>query len=185
MNGRSQSRESLLAQLEIVFRSRGYEGATLAQLAEATGLGKASLYHHFPGGKTEMAAVLLRDAVVRLERMAFSKLSGSRRAEERIKRFINGFNDYTHGGERSCLIAVFAQGSMSEQHGAMIAEQYRDWTRRLALVIEDTGVKPKKPDRTSHQMLALLYGHQLSATLLNDPAQIRRGIKRIRKSLPD
>ncbi|TGQ06111.1 helix-turn-helix domain-containing protein, partial [Mesorhizobium sp. M00.F.Ca.ET.217.01.1.1] len=38
-----------------VFREHGYEGASLALIGAATGLGKGSLYHFFPGGKEEMA----------------------------------------------------------------------------------------------------------------------------------
>jgi len=60
MNHAQPRRDALLRQLGQVFRERGYEGATLTQLAAATGLGKASLYHHFPGGKAEMADVLVR-----------------------------------------------------------------------------------------------------------------------------
>jgi len=63
MNHAQPRRDALLRQLGQVFRERGYEGATLTQLAAATGLGKASLYHHFPGGKAEMADVLVRDAI--------------------------------------------------------------------------------------------------------------------------
>ncbi|MFD2271320.1 TetR/AcrR family transcriptional regulator [Undibacterium arcticum] len=42
-----------------VFRSEGYEGASLAKLSEATGLGRSSLYHHFPMGKEDMANAAL------------------------------------------------------------------------------------------------------------------------------
>src|SRR5690606_24002241 len=38
-----------------VFCSKGYEGASLQDLAAASGLKKASLYHRFPDGKKEMA----------------------------------------------------------------------------------------------------------------------------------
>ena len=44
-----------------VFRAHGYEGATLSVITEATGLGKGSLYHFFPGGKEELAAAVLAD----------------------------------------------------------------------------------------------------------------------------
>ncbi len=46
-----------IAQLSKVCWQYGYEGATLARLSAATGLG-TSLYHHFPKAKEEMAAVL-------------------------------------------------------------------------------------------------------------------------------
>jgi len=39
-----------------VFRSKGYDGASLNDLAVASGLQKASLYHRFPNGKKEIAA---------------------------------------------------------------------------------------------------------------------------------
>ena len=44
-------RAELLTQLAEVFRAHGYEGATLALISQATGLGKGSLYNYFPGGK--------------------------------------------------------------------------------------------------------------------------------------
>lgn len=42
-----------------LFREYGYDGATLSKISQATGLGKASLYHHFPGGKDEMVETVL------------------------------------------------------------------------------------------------------------------------------
>ena len=43
-------RADLLPLISEVFRSHGYEGATLTLIGKATGLGKGSLYHFFPGG---------------------------------------------------------------------------------------------------------------------------------------
>jgi len=182
---RVPSRAILLNQLEAVFQMRGYEGATLTQLAEATGLGKASLYHHFPGGKTEMAAVLLREAVARLEQQAFSRLSGSQPAPERLAQFVAGFSDYTEQGERNCLVAVLAQGSAAEIHGNAIASQFDIWLRRLAAVYEETGSRPKRARREAEALLASLYGYLLTTRLLADTGHFRRGLKRLRKTLTD
>ena len=49
-------RAGILPVLAEVFRAHGYEGASLSLITRATGLGKGSLYHLFPGGKAEMAA---------------------------------------------------------------------------------------------------------------------------------
>jgi len=181
---RIHSRETLLTELTAVFLSRGYEGSTLAELARATGLGKASLYHHFPGGKEEMVDVLLRDAVARLEQSAFSRLAEHRPPAERLRRFVEGFENYVAGGQRSCLVAVLAQGSIGTRHGERIASQYHDWLARLALVFAEAGQKPKRADRSAQALLAGLYGHLLTAMLLKDPEQFQRGIKRLKKELP-
>ena len=101
-NGIKQPRATralLEDQLVTVFKKRGYEGATLTQLAESTGLGKASLYHHFPGGKAEMAAVLLRRSVARLQKAAFSRLGKSAPAALRLQQFVDGFSTYAQNGE--------------------------------------------------------------------------------------
>ena len=54
-------RRQLLRALGEVFRAHGYEGASLTLITEATGLGKGSLYHLFPGGKAQMAAEVLAE----------------------------------------------------------------------------------------------------------------------------
>ena len=52
-------RDEIVAQLAEVFRTHGYEGASLARLGAGTGLGKGSMYNFFPGGKEEMAQAVL------------------------------------------------------------------------------------------------------------------------------
>ena len=44
-------RSDVLPLLAEVFREHGYEGASLSLISKATGLGKGSLYHFFPGVK--------------------------------------------------------------------------------------------------------------------------------------
>jgi len=177
------SRESLEDRLVTVFKARGYEGATLAQLAAATGLGKASLYHHFPGGKAEMAAVLLRQAVARLHKAAFSRLTKSAPAAVRLAQFVDGFSSYAEHGDSQCLVAILAQGSAREIHGDSISRQFQDWTAALTAVFEEMGQKPRRAARSAAALLASLYGYLLTAALLNDPEHFRRGMKRIKKDL--
>jgi len=48
------SRTRLLDAAERLFHERGYNAVSMADIAEATGIRKASLYHHVPGGKEEL-----------------------------------------------------------------------------------------------------------------------------------
>ena len=60
MSTKILKREELLLKLFSIFRRTGFDGATLSKISEETGLGKASLYHHFPAGKIQMVEDVLR-----------------------------------------------------------------------------------------------------------------------------
>ena len=52
-------RSDTIPALANVFRTYGFDGASLAVITEHTGLGKGSLYNFFPRGKEEMAEAVL------------------------------------------------------------------------------------------------------------------------------
>ena len=64
------SRNEVVDRLLAVFQRLGYDGASLAELSHATGLGKSSLYHYFPNGKEEMALAVLRNVHCWIEQNA-------------------------------------------------------------------------------------------------------------------
>ena len=51
--------QALLLGLMAVLSAKGYDGASLNELAESSGLQKASLYHRFPAGKKEITSAVL------------------------------------------------------------------------------------------------------------------------------
>jgi AcrR family transcriptional regulator len=181
------TKEVLIDQLRAVFVARGYDGATLANLASAVSLSKASLYHHFPGGKPEMASALVRHAIADLQRHAFSHLGGPEPAQERLIRFIDGFSEYTQAGSSDCLLAVFNHHSTASeetaQHQRTIAEQFDDWHAVLAEVFEATGLKSKKATQQAYDLLGALYGALLVARMHNEPRLFARAVKRLKKRL--
>ena len=56
----TRSREEIVLALFDLFRRAGYEGVSIGEISAATGLGRSSLYHYFPGGKADMAAAVIR-----------------------------------------------------------------------------------------------------------------------------
>lgn len=185
MSHSTASKEALITQLRGVFVARGYDGATLTNLASAASLSKASLYHHFPGGKPEMAAALVRHAIADLQRQAFSQLSGNQPASERISAFIDGFVNYTDGGHCDCLLAVLNHHSTrADEHAGYqqtIAAQFADWHAALATVFEDGGAQRKQAERAAYDLLAALYGALLIAKMHARPKLFAQAVKRIKK----
>ncbi len=186
MTQSAATKKLLYNQLSAVFIQRGYDGATLNHLAVAAGLSKASLYHHFPGGKPEMAMVLLRNAIAELQKTAFRHLSGSGNPGKRLGAFITGFAEYTRDGESDCLLAVLSHhltaGEETAIHRQAITDQFADWHAALSATYEAGGAKPKRAARQAHELLAALYGALLTAKMHNQPELFQTAVRRLRKA---
>jgi AcrR family transcriptional regulator len=170
------AKEALLQPLAEVFAERGFHGATLTQLAAATGLSKASLYRHFPGGKTEMAGALVRRAVAQLNELAYRHLS--REPEEtRIPIFVDGFARYTEQGQKPCLLMTLSRepGFATDIHA-----QTEEWLAQLARAYLD-GISEKAAARRARQLLTNLYGALALSQLLGDLKPFRQTVKRLSK----
>ncbi|MGW7297483.1 TetR/AcrR family transcriptional regulator [Streptomyces sp. NPDC054829] len=59
---REQTRLALVRESRRLFSERGYAAVGLAELVEAAGVTKGALYHHFPGGKTDLFRAVLAEA---------------------------------------------------------------------------------------------------------------------------
>jgi len=178
----SATKTELIATLDEVFRRRGYEGATLAELSRACGLGKASLYHHFPGGKDEMARVLLLRAGAELATRAYRHLDRPAPWHERLIGFVEGFSEYCDGGARNCLVAELAATAARVKFATEIEQQTREWLRQLTAVFAETGISQKRARRRAIDLLNTLYGALVMARLTNDPKPFRQTIRRLSRT---
>lgn len=123
-------RSEILALATEAFLTHGYAGASMADLARAVGIQKASLYHHFPSKEALFIACVTEGyegAVRRLEEIrADSTLEDAvriRRAMEEIYRV----NLTTPVGRMSPLIAEVAPSKPEVArafHGGFIARHY-------------------------------------------------------------
>jgi AcrR family transcriptional regulator len=86
------SREKILDVAELRFAQRGYAGVGLREVAEAAGLGKSSLFHHFKSKAALYLAVLDR-VLERMRRRMEPSLQGGGDAVARLDRVIEELVD--------------------------------------------------------------------------------------------
>ena len=98
------SDQEILTGLMSVFRSKGYDGASLNELAEATGLKKASLYHRFPGGKKEMTTAVLDFMESWIDEKVYKVLSDDQVVPaKRLEEALTNINIVYNEGREVCL----------------------------------------------------------------------------------
>ena len=125
-------RRDVLRALGEVFRAHGYEGASLTLITEATGLGKGSLYHLFPGGKEQMAAEVLADIDAWFELNIYAPLREASDPARAIAAMIAGVDDYFHSGNRVCLVGMVALGAARDTFAGKVDDYFARWDVALA-----------------------------------------------------
>jgi len=133
------SRDEVLNRLAAAFRQDGYDGASISRLSKSTGLGKASLYHYFPGGKIEMAAAVLEHLGARFDKLILAPLRSSALPEERLNRMILGLSEFYRQGESACVVELFAIGELQSSLGSALDTVLAGWIDTLASVLEAAG----------------------------------------------
>lgn len=92
------SKDEIIDRLFTVFRDRGFEGASITDLSRATGLGKSSLYHHFPDGKEQMAEAVLERATAVIDSEILNAARSSGTLKARIRKIVATLDQMYVGG---------------------------------------------------------------------------------------
>lgn len=177
------SKEEVIAQFTKVFRQYGYEGATLARLSEATGLGKASLYHHFPNGKEEMAAVVLKSMSDRLKASIIEPLRGSGEPIDRIRVMTTNVDKLYSGGKQSCLLTVLALGEAKNLFNREIQNAFNVWIDTLVEVLMEAGIEHSQAQQRAEDAILQIQGSLILARSLDNTAPFKRVLDRLPEEL--
>lgn len=166
--------EELLDRLTDVFRTHGFEGASLSRISEATGLQRASLYHRFPGGKEEMAQAVLERAGQWLGNRVLAPLTGPGKPADRIRKMAHELHLFYGGGKHSCLLDSLSFGFEESTIKRHVREGMGAWVEALAKVAREAGVSPKKARQQAQDAISLLQGGLVMARVLNDTGPFER-----------
>src|SRR5260370_7496366 len=142
-------RADALPQLAEVFRAHGYEGATLALISDATGLGKGSLYNFFPGGKEQMAMEVL-DSIDRwFVDNIYKPLRTSTDPAKGISDMFAAVDDYFRSGQRVCLVGAVALGASRDLFDDKVKTYFAGWIDALSPPLRRPGAATTPPPPTT------------------------------------
>lgn len=174
-------RADVLPVLGELFRAHGFEGASLAVIAKATGLGKGSLYNFFPGGKEEMAAAVLANVEEWFESNLFAPLSDAPDGVAAIAAMFTAVDGYFRSGRRMCLVGVFALGDIRDPFGARIQGYFQRWIDSLAAALVRAGQDAGEARGVAEEVVAGIQGGLVMARATDDPALFGRVLDRLRR----
>lgn len=126
------SKSEIADVLTRVFVEYGYAGASLAMLSSVSGLSKASLYHHFPRGKEDMAAFVLGRSGMRFQKHILAPLQSTVVPSERLAQSFAGVEIYYNGDAPTCLMNSLMLGDGFPLFGEQVRKTVDVWRQGLS-----------------------------------------------------
>jgi TetR/AcrR family transcriptional regulator, cholesterol catabolism regulator len=158
------SRRLILDTAARLLRSGGYHQTTLREIAEAVGIRKASLYHHF-GSKEEIVEAVVNDGVRFVQDAVVAALAAMEGASPRQRleaaitahlTALHGQRDYTTASFR-----VFTFGATPVPESVRAARRtYEDVWRALIAELQAAGAlsRERSPDLMRYLILGAMNG---------------------------
>lgn len=186
----AMSKDDAVPKLLEVFQQYGYEGATLSRLSAATGLGRASLYHHFPQGKEAMAAAVLNYLNRGLDQLLAPLQSGTvpetlrdRPAIERLEEMCCRVKQFYGQGNQACLLALLSAGEAQNLFAPQIEAALSLWIDRLAAVAIEAGIAPQVARERAEDAVLRIQGALVLTRGLHDSSIFDRVLNQLPEML--
>ena len=121
-------KDSILLRCWEVLNREGYRGASISTLADATGLGKAGLLHHF-GSKEHLMESVLVFACTQFHAYVLSVAQDtSLPPEQRLEKLLRRQNRLAKQERRGCFFANTAlETGRDDLFNRIIAQIFKDW----------------------------------------------------------
>jgi AcrR family transcriptional regulator len=163
-------KEEVLDRLTAAFRQHGYDGASLSRISEATGLGKASLYHYFSDGKKAMADAVLEWVGEQFSALVLDPLSTDEAPQVRLNKMILGINEFYRRGKASCVWDLFSIGNAGELFRPKIRMSLDLFRNALAEVAGSAGMEPAQANGRAMDAIIAIQGSLVLARATGDEA---------------
>ena len=152
-----------------VLRLNGFDGTSINDMAEATGLKKASLYHRFPGGKKEITEKVLSYVNSWNQEHVAKVLKADKvKPVERLEQVIENIQILYNNGDSICLFRALTMETSASLFGLQIEEGFNLWIESFTQLGLDFGFEKSKATKMAQEVLIRIQGSLVVAKGLKD-----------------
>ena len=173
----AQRKSEIVDQLFIVFRDRGYEGSSLAELSQATGLGRSSLYHHFPRGKEQMAEAVLEQGKAFIQSAIADVAKSQEPLQSRIKKISAALDEMYAGGHNACVLGRLAAADIGAAGHQIVRDIFELWATAIAQLARDSGMSVIQARQFAEDWIARVQGSLILHSASGDRKPFERALK--------
>jgi AcrR family transcriptional regulator len=177
------SKPDLLARLMDLFREKGFDGASLSDISESTGLGKSSLYHHFPNGKEEMGLKVLAHLEEQLEVALFEPMRSADKPAKKLDRMLDAIDGFYESGNKACLLERLCASVDARSFGRPLGRAFNRWIDAVETLGVEAGLPRAVARRRAEDMVVRIEGALVVCAGTGDNSVFVRAIRDLRDTL--
>ncbi len=176
------SNDVLLDRLTHLFRMVGYESASMARIAAATGLEKSSLYHRFPNGKQQMALEVTERVGATFANVVLAPaLQHETPVAKRVETIAANLREFYKEGTMPCLLEALSVEAVNESISANLRSAAEAWIGVFAAIGVEAGMPRRRARQCAQDAVANIEGALVLARVTGDTTAFERSLK----SLPN
>lgn len=172
-------RTALIPELLELFRQHGYEGVSIAHVSKATGLGKSSLYHHFPQGKEQMAMEVLAYINAGVKEFFIAPLQSDMTPAAKLEKMAENISAFYDEGRKSCIVDGLTLGDASAPFHKAIGECLEAWMDAIVDVAIEAGINKTIARERAENVLIAIEGSLVVARAMGNTAVFKRVVQTI------
>lgn len=161
------TRDRLIAAMLNALRRKGYHGVGLSELLTEAAAPKGVLYHHFPGGKSELAMAAIQTVVSQMTSGLQKLLTRHANPADALQGWMVSAQKLLVGSgfEQGCPLASIALESTPDDTAirAALAEGFSSIRTHLADALQAAGITPARSANLAALMVSAYEGALLQA----------------------
>lgn len=181
------TRDAMITSAATLFRERGVAATSLRDVVEHAGAPRGSIYHHFPGGKAELATAATTMAGTFIEELLADLLAGGDPAAA-LRRFTDYWRDALarNDFEDGCPVAAAALSSPETTEArAVAARAFSRWQQQVAASLVARGHDPAEAADVAGLAIAAVEGALIVARAQRSTEPLERVARQLSALLAD
>ena len=169
------SRERMVRSAALLFREQGYSATGFRDVIAHSGAPRGSIYHHFPGGKAQLAQEAVAWAADAIAARLDEALASERDAEGVLRAFLTPWREVLERSDfrAGCpLVAITVETDAPPALTAAVAEAFAGWQELLAARLRAAHIPAPRAASLATLTVAAIEGAVLLCRARRDTAPL-------------
>lgn len=180
MPAKKTDKETIISKAYLEFLTKGYNNTSMSDIANACGIFKSGLYHHFKNKEDVMKEVLLCCAKKRRETILADLTDKDIPAQTRFENYIKTTQESFLASPSGCIFGniTLEMSNHNENLRQIIQDSFEEWVQALSALYQEK-YDAKQAEDLARKTVSEIQGAIIIARAYKNPSHMKETLKGI------